>query len=126
MNTIKTNDEEFKRLENSSLEGPVVMLNLLKFKPNGAADYKRYMKGTGPYLKEVDGKVLFFGKANELLYGEESWDYIMLVEYPSRKAYLKMITNPGYLKVHEYRIQAVERAVLYAADPATSVDTSEK
>jgi len=43
----------------------------------------------------------------------------MLVKYPSRKAFLKMANNPDYLKVHEYRAAAVERAVLYATDPIT-------
>jgi hypothetical protein len=30
-----------------------------------------------------------------------------------------MANNPDYLKVHQYREDALERAVLYATDPAT-------
>ena len=40
----------------------------------------------------------------------------MLVQYPSRKAFLKMTTNPEYLEIHKYREAAIERSVLYATD----------
>ena len=98
------------------------MLNLLKFKPNGAADYARYAKEAGPAVAKVGGKVLYMGKANELLNGDEVWDYVLLIQYPSRKAFLQMINDPEYTKFHEYRLQACERAVLYATDPVKSID----
>jgi len=41
----------------------------------------------------------------------------MLVQYPSRKAFITMINNPEYLKAHQFREEGVERAVLYATDP---------
>jgi len=100
-------------------DDPVVMLNLLKFKKNkGHETYLRYIEKTGPFVKQVGAEVLYFGMANELLYGSETWDAVLLVKYPSRKAFLKMATDPDYLKAHEYRVHALERAVLYATDPA--------
>jgi len=36
MSAIKSNDEEFRRFTDNPNQGPVVMLNLLKFKPQGA------------------------------------------------------------------------------------------
>jgi len=65
----------------------------------------------------VGAKVIYFGKANELLNGTESWDIVMLVQYPSRKAFLEMANNPDYIKVHQNREDGLERAVLYATDP---------
>jgi uncharacterized protein (DUF1330 family) len=41
---------------------------------------------------------------------------MMLVQYPSRAHFLEMANNPDYIKIHEYREQALERAVLYATD----------
>jgi uncharacterized protein (DUF1330 family) len=94
------------------------MLNLLKFKKEGGREaYLRYIKESGPFVQGVGAKVLYFGKAKELLNGTETWDIVMLVQYPSRKAFLKMANDPDYLKVHEFREQALERAVLYATDP---------
>jgi len=118
MSDINSNEEEFKRLAASTNQKPFVMLNLLKFKKEGGREaYFRYIAESGPYVKGVGAEVLYFGKADELVYGKETWDIVMLVQYPSRKAFLNMANDPGYLKVHEYREQALERAVLYATDP---------
>ncbi|MDD5311925.1 MAG: DUF1330 domain-containing protein [Dehalococcoidia bacterium] len=122
MSPIKSNDEEFRRLAKNTSEGPVVMLNLLKFKPGGAADYASYAKAAGHFVADIGGKVLYLGKAGELLQGNEEWDYVMLVQYPSRQAFIKMINDPEYLKSHEDRLKACERAVLYATDPVKFID----
>ena len=122
MSGIQSNPDQFKALAAAadSNENPFVMLNLLKFKKEGGREsYLRYIKASGPFVAGVGAKVLYFGKANELLNGTETWDVVMLVEYPSRKAFLEMANNPDYLKVHQYREDALERAALYATDPAT-------
>jgi uncharacterized protein (DUF1330 family) len=119
MSGIENNKDQFKKLAENSNEEPFVMLNLLKFKKGGGREaYFRYIKESGPFVTAVGAKVVYFGKPNELLQGEEDWDLLMLVQYPSRKAFLKMTQNPDYLKVHEFRAEGVERAVLYATDPA--------
>jgi len=118
MSEIKSNPEEFRKLAKNPNEGPVVMLNLLRFKgAEGQASYFRYTKEAGKFVEGVGGKVLYLGKPGELLNGEETWDLLMLVQYPSRKAFISMINNPEYLKTHQFREEGVERAVLYATDP---------
>ena len=117
MSDIKSNQEQMKKLAANTNQEPFVMLNLLKFKEGGGEAYLRYIAESEPYVKGVGAEVLYFGKADELIYGTEKWDIVMLVKYPSRKAFLQMANDPGYLKVHEYREQALERAVLYATDP---------
>lgn len=123
MGDVKNNQDQFEELAANTNQEPFVMLNLLKFKDQaGRESYFRYIKESGPYVEEVGGKVIYFGKAKELLNGEETWDVLMLVQYPSRNAFLKMANNPGYIKVHEYRKDALERAVLYSTDPAEFKD----
>jgi uncharacterized protein (DUF1330 family) len=120
---IQTNKDQFHELAGNTNEEPFVMLNLLKFKNGGGREaYFRYIRESGPFLESVGGKVLYFGKAKELLNGIETWDIVMLVQYPSRKAFLKMANNPGYLQVHHSREEALERAVLYATDPVKFKD----
>lgn len=121
--SLKSNDDQFKALAHNENQEPFVMLNLLKFKKEGGRQaYFRYIKESGPYVEGVGAKVIYFGKPKELLQGTEDWDLLMLVQYPSRKAFLKMANDPGYLKAHENREEGVERAVLYATDPATFKD----
>lgn len=117
MSTIHSNIEAFKELKHSPNEGKVVMLNLLKFKPDGGKElYIRYMQESNKHVEGVGGKMIFLSQPKELLYGEETWDLMMLVEYPSRQQFLKMSNDPEYMKVHELREQAVDKAVLYAND----------
>ncbi|HLZ18079.1 MAG TPA: DUF1330 domain-containing protein [Smithellaceae bacterium] len=118
MSEIQSNPEEFKKLAKNINDGPVVMLNLLKFKgAGGQASYARYTQEAGKFVEGVGGKVLYLGKAGELLNGSERWDMVMLVQYPSRKAFLTMANDPEYLKIHRFREEGLERAVLYATDP---------
>lgn len=120
MSNLKSNEDAFRSLANNSNEEAFVMLNLLKFKKDGGREsYFQYIKESGPYVEDVGAKVLYFGIPKELLQGTEDWDLLMLVKYPSRQAFLKMANNPDYVKVHDkYRKKALERAVLYATDPA--------
>jgi len=114
---IQSNADQFKALKHNPKDGPVVMLNLLKFKPDGGFEtYLQYMQESNKYVEEVGGKMIFLGKPDELLNGTETWDLMMLVQYPSRAKFLEMANNPDYIKVHELREKAVERAVLYAND----------
>ncbi len=122
MSGIESNHGQFEKLaaEAETNEAPFVMFNLLNFKSDGGREaYLRYIAESAPHVQGVGAEVIYFGKANELLNGTEKWDVVMLVKYPSRKAFLQMANNPDYLKVHEHRAHALEKAVLYATDPAT-------
>ena len=123
MSGMTSNEDQFKKLADNPNEAPFVMLNLLKFKKDGGREaYFKYIGGSGSHVEKVGARVLYFGAANELLNGTEDWDIVMLVQYPSRKAFLEMINDPDYKKVHENRADALERAVLYATDPISYKD----
>ena len=77
MSGIESNKDQFKKLEANPNEEPFVMLNLLKFKKEGGRDsYFRLSRNPVPYVEGVGAKVLYFGKANELLQGTEDWEYL--------------------------------------------------
>jgi uncharacterized protein (DUF1330 family) len=117
MNTIKINQDQFRELLKNPNEKPFVMLNLLKFKKEGGRkSYARYIKEANHFVEEVGGKLLLLSRPKELLTGTETWDLLMLVQYPSRKAFLAMANNPDYIKIHSFREEALENAVLYATD----------
>ncbi|RMH15966.1 MAG: DUF1330 domain-containing protein [Acidobacteria bacterium] len=93
------------------------MLNLLKWKPGGEASYRRYLAAVAPLVERVGGRVRFSGRPAELLIGEEEWDLMLVVEYPTRGALLEMIGSAAYREIEHLRHQALERSVLYAVDP---------
>ena len=102
-------------------DGPVVMLNLLDFKPDGGAErYGRYAEAVEPLLKRVGGRVIFSGAGNAPLIGPSKWDLVALVEYPTRQAFLDMIGSEEYRAIMHLRSEALERTELVPLDP---VDT---
>jgi uncharacterized protein (DUF1330 family) len=117
MNTIEINQDQFRELLKNPNDKPFVMLNLLKFKKDGGRkSYARYIKEASRFVEGVGGKLLLFSRPKELLTGMETWDILMLVKYPSRKAFLAMTNNPEYLKIHSFREESLDNAVLYATD----------
>jgi len=117
MSKIISNPDQFKALEQNNNSNSFIMLNLLKFKGSeGKRLYAKYVKESAIFVEKAGAEVFYLGKPIEMLNGSEEWDMIMLVKYPSRKAFIEMTGNSEYLKIHNYREDAVERAVLYTTD----------
>ena len=101
---------------------PIFMLNLLKYKDkaiytdgrhtsmSGKEAYAIYGKEVIKHLEKVGGKLVFAGDVSRLMIGEiyELWDSAAIAMYPSKKAMLKMITDPDYMKSHEHRAAGLE------------------
>lgn len=108
----------FADLANRAAEGPVTMLNLLAFKPDGGEErYAEYGAAVLPLLEAVGGRVVFQGTAAPAVLGAESWDLVLLVEYPSRGAFLEMIQSPEYQAIAHLRTEALDRGELHPLDP---------
>lgn len=119
------------------LPGPVVMLNLLRFREvadysqhpdlapkepiSGAKAYALYSAHTLPFLTEAGGKVLFAGRARAFLIGptDEQWDHALLVEHVSAQAFLGFASNQAYLAGIGHRTAALLDSRLL---PLTRVD----
>ncbi|MBE2319875.1 DUF1330 domain-containing protein [Solirubrobacter sp. CPCC 204708] len=91
--------------------GPVVMLNLLRFRPGGAARYDDYRQALLASGVAADAEPLFFGTGFPSLEGED-WDAVLLVRYPSRAAFAGMIRSPEYRAIEPLRREALEDAVV--------------
>ncbi|WP_106401060.1 DUF1330 domain-containing protein [Actinocorallia populi] len=111
--------EDLKRLMAEDPGGPVVMLNLLRFSPDGQASYQEYARRTSPFLKRYGGKVLYAGQGSTALVAEDgqAWDAVLVVQYPSREAFLAMVADPEYHEVTALRGRALSEAVLQATVP---------
>ena len=102
-------------------DAPVVMLNLLAFKPGGGrARYEEYGVAVAPLLERVGGRVVFIGDPAMALLGEDSWDLVVLVEYPTRQAFLDMTGSPEYLAIAHLRTEALLKGELHPMDPAAT------
>jgi uncharacterized protein (DUF1330 family) len=117
VNKVTPNEEQMKGFMEPGKEGPIYMLNLLKFKEkaeypdgretdlSGAEAYAIYGGEVVGHLAKVGGGPMFSAQVERLMLGEveELWDTAAIAMYPSRKAMLDMISTP------EYQASAVHR-----------------
>jgi uncharacterized protein (DUF1330 family) len=92
---------------------PVVMLNLMRFRErsldgNGSGwdAYLRYSQLSIKLIKARGGTIIWTGNAEAVALGvpeAHRWDYVALVRYPSRAAFLDLLHSA------EYAIANVER-----------------
>jgi hypothetical protein len=95
-----------RNLEAIGPDGPVVMLNLMRFRErsldgdgSGWDAYLRYSALTVPMIKARGGTLLWTGNARAVALGTENgnqWDYVALVYYPSVAAFIDMMTSHDY------------------------------
>ncbi len=113
----RPNEEGFAELTRRAGEGPVTMLNLLAFRPDGGRErYAEYGAAVLPLLEGVGGRVVFQGMAGPVVLGADSWDLVVLVEYPSRAAFLEMVGSDEYQAIAHLRTEALARGELHPLD----------
>ena len=92
------------------------------FKPEGGRErYLEYGVAVVPLLERAGGRVLFQGEAAPALLGGESWDLVLLVEYPTRRAFLEMIQSPEYQAIAHLRSEAITASELRPLEPGPAV-----
>jgi uncharacterized protein (DUF1330 family) len=113
---------------------PMVMINLLRYRDraqypahstvdpcSGSEAYARYSRDAIRFVQAVGGQVVWRGSAKAVVIGPttERWDDALLVQYPSKQAFLQMIGNPEYQAITAHRTAALEDSRLIATVPAT-------
>ncbi len=117
--SINPTGADLKRYIQEDPGGPVVMLNLLRFKDGGRPSYDEYSSQIGPFLDKVGGHVVYYGDTSSTLVAPDSheWDAVLLVSYPSRAAFSEMVADTEYQKITHLRSEALSEAVLQATAP---------
>jgi uncharacterized protein (DUF1330 family) len=110
--------------------GPVVMVNLVRFHAaaldgggSGWDAYTRYSRLFMPLLKACGGTILWSGNAEGLAYGAlagPGWDYVVLVQYPSRAAFLQTVTSADYEQANVHRENGVADHVIISTSETYS------
>jgi uncharacterized protein (DUF1330 family) len=124
---IAPTKDQIQALLDSDLDAPVVMLNLLKFAErssgengdgggSGRDSYARYGDRVRSMLEKVGGRILWQGRGDSVVIGGDAddWDAVILVEYPSRRAFLEMTSSPKYEDVSKDRTAGLADSRLIA------------
>ncbi|WBB90276.1 DUF1330 domain-containing protein [Verrucosispora sp. WMMC514] len=99
---------------------PVVMLNLLRFTDGGRARYQQYAKAFATTVAPRYGvEVVYAGDGDDALVAAagQQWDAVLLVRYPTRRAFSQMIADPAYQQIAHLRREALRDAVLQPTRP---------
>jgi uncharacterized protein (DUF1330 family) len=111
------NEQAMTAFAGRAAEGPVYMLNLLEFLPDGGAErYAEYGAAVAPLFERAGGKPIFAGRPAEHLIGDGRWDMVLVVSYPTRQAFLDMVSSPEYQEIEHLRSESLQRSELRAMD----------
>ena len=100
----------------SEKDGPVQMINLLAYIDDGTA-YQAYGLAVFPHLERVGASITYAGDADSpLIGGDAEWDAVVVVRYPSRSAFLEMVTDVGYQEIAHLRTNALRDSRLIPTD----------
>ena len=111
---------DLKRYLQEDPGGPVVMLNLLRYAEGGRASYEKYADALRQtFLPRYGGHIVYAGRGSSPLVAEagQDWDEVLLISYPSRQAFSRMVADPEYQQVTALRTRALTEAVLQATVP---------
>ena len=117
-NKVMPNEKQMEEFLEEGNDEPIFMVNLLKFKEkaeypdkretdlSGREAYAIYGAEVVKHLEKVGGKPIFGSDVIRLMLGEveELWDQVAIAMYPSRKAMLKMISDPDYIESAQHRV----------------------
>lgn len=100
-----------------AVEGPVAMVNLLRFKEraeyadgrasdlSGREAYGLYVREMRKLVEASGGRFIFSGEVTNLLLGEveDLWDSVGIVEYPSSMDLVRISSSPEFAAIEVHR-----------------------
>lgn len=116
-NSVRPNEAQLQGFAEPGPDGPIYMVNLLKFKEKaeyedgretdltGEQAYAIYGAGVSKLLTEVGGAAMFSANVERLMLGEveELWDKVAIAMYPSRGAMMDMMRSPKMQEIGIHR-----------------------
>jgi len=116
-NSLAPNEAQMKGFFDPGSDGPIYMVNLLKFREkaeygdgretvlSGTEAYMLYAAGVSEILEQLGGGGMFSARVDRLVIGEveELWDAVAIAMYPSRQAMMEMFQSKQYQDIHVHR-----------------------
>lgn len=126
---IYPNREQIEELLKGPADQPVVMINLLRFKPKadategdatGQEAYGRYAEQMRKVVESGGGRFIWAGRVDSMVIGEEDpgFHVVALVEYPSRQKFLEIVGSDRVREIGEHRSAGLESQWLLASTAA--------
>lgn len=134
MAQIAPEPEQIEELMKGPAEGPVVMVNLLRFKKEadapdegltGEQAYGRYGAQMVQWVTSQGARLIWSGRVDSMVIGDtdEYFHAVALMEYPSRAEFLRIVGDPRVAEFSVHRTAGLDMQWLIAsttmAEPVT-------
>ena len=107
-----------QRMAQGDPDEPVYMLNLLKYRDtaedgfgvdgmSGMEAYQVYGRKFAELNPRFGGEPIWMGRTLNTVIGDEDWDTMILVRYPTRRQFLDMVADPDYQAIAPIRAAAL-------------------
>ena len=134
---ISPRPDQIRKLIQRAPDGPLYMLNLLKFRKqakyadgrksdlSGAQAYGLYGAAVEEIISGLGGRFVWAGVPNVIVIGdgEPEWDQVVIVEYPSLQAFQGMTASAEYQAIHVHREAGLEHQLLINCLSAAQAST---
>ena len=125
---IYPTSEQVQTLLAGPPDQPVVMVNVLRFKPRATADgatetgeasYMRYAAAMRKVVESHGGRFVWMGRVDSVVIGDpdETFHVIGLVEYPSRQKFVEIAFSDEVREIGGDRSSGLESQWLIATTP---------
>ncbi|MFN8149759.1 MAG: DUF1330 domain-containing protein [Solirubrobacterales bacterium] len=103
-------------------DSPIVMLNLNRYADRD--EYLKYGAVAATKLDELGARVLWHANASETFIGtgDDDYDEVLAVWYPSRSAFLEFTSDPRILAAFEHRRAGLERAAIICCESGPAAE----
>ena len=130
-NAVLRAADDLQTFLDQEAEGSVAMVHLLKFKARaeyadgreteltGAEAYGLCRREMVQRVTSSGGRLVFSGQVSHLVLGEveEMWDEVMVVEFPSKEAFVEIISSPEIAESGVHRRAGLAGQLLIATAP---------
>lgn len=107
---MPTDPQRLTEMMEPGPDGPIYMVNLLRFNAEAKSEdgrdtdltgreaYNLYGQAVSKIIQDYDGEVMFVGDVTFLSLGqvEDLWDEVAIAKYPNRAALLAMSSSPQW------------------------------
>ncbi len=125
MGQIAPEPEQIEEMLKGPAEGPVVMVNLLRFKKEadapdegltGEEAYGRYGAQMVRWVTSQGARLIWSGRVDSLVIGDtdEYFHTVALMEYPSRAEFLRIVGDPRVAEFSVHRTAGLDMQWLIA------------
>ncbi|RLQ20600.1 DUF1330 domain-containing protein [Seongchinamella sediminis] len=125
-NVLQPTGDQVRAFRDRATGEPIAMLNLLKFKDkaeyedgrpcdlSGMEAYQLYAAAFRDIMEPRGVRILYTGEVRGLLIGggEDLWDEVAIIQYPSTQVMLDMLRDETYQQAQQHRAAGLEGQLL--------------